>query len=207
MKNETKQTEVCPCDKKKKIAVVAAFAVVAALLFGMCGGHCGCGGKTMTIDFDRMQRETVAYKTVIEQHKSHLEKLQAELGLEAGALQQEAKELAEQKAKMSDAEYKKKRLNLQKKDAELQNKYQFQAQQIELATQTAAAQLQPEVNEVIQKVAKKAGATIILNKAVTFDLGEVGAKSDLTDAVIKALNDKVKPVQYPDPETVKTEEE
>lgn len=199
MMNETKKMIQCDCSCKKKAAVLGGAVIVAALLaFGACRLAC-CGSKTMVIDFDRVQREAVAYKSIIDQQKNYEEKVQAQFGLEAGALEQKEKDLVAKKSKISDTEFKKKTLALQKEAMELQNKYRFQFQQILLASQTAATQIQDSVETTLQDVAKKAGAGVVLNKAVTVHVSDY---NDLTDAFIKALNKSVQPVAYPNPESI-----
>ncbi|MBQ7413473.1 MAG: OmpH family outer membrane protein [Alphaproteobacteria bacterium] len=199
MTNEIKKMIQCDCSCKKKAAILGGAVIVAALLaFGACRLAC-CGSKTMVIDFDRVQREAVAYKSIIDQQKNYEEKVQAQFGLEAGALEQKEKDLVAKKGKISETEFKKKTLALQKEAMELQNKYRFQFQQILLASQTAATQIQDSVETTLQNVAEKAGAGVVLNKAVTVHVSDC---NDLTDAFIKALNKSVQPVTYPNPESI-----
>jgi len=153
----------------------------------------------MIIDFERVRQEAVAYKAIVDAQRGYEEKLQAQLGLDAGQLQQKEKDLVAQKGKLGETEFKKKALALQKESVELQQKYRFQAQQILLASQVVAEKIQPAVEEVLQTVAKKACAGVVLNKGMTVYTGD---KSDLTDAFIKALNEKIKAEEYPNPETI-----
>ena len=100
---------------------------------------------------------------------------------------------------MSETEFKKKALALQKKVIEFEQKRVARQQQIAAASQIVAEQLQSDVEAALNAVAKKAGAGVVLNKEMTVYSGD---KADLTDAFIKALNDKVQPVAYPDPATI-----
>ena len=196
---EKSKTKVCNCHWHKKTAAVAGgIALMAIISLGVCWGMMR-GTKTMVVDFERVQQEAIAYKAIIDQQKVYEEKLQARLGLEAGALEQEEKELVERKGKLSEKEFKKQAAVLQQKAGELQNKYRFQLQQIVLASQLAASQIQAPVEEALQAVAKKAGAGVVLNKSVTIYAGE---KNDLTDGFIRVLNQTVKPVAYPNPEAI-----
>ena len=196
MKNEKCK---CGCSCGKKAGVIIAGVVVAATLaFGACKWSC-CGTKTMVIDFDRVRQEATAYRSILDAQRGYEEKLQAQLGLDAGAMQQKEKELADKKSKLSETEFKKKVLALQKEAAELQQKYQLQAQRILIASQMVAEKLQPAVEETLQKVAKKAGAGVVLNKAVTVYAND---KVDMTKAFIEALNENVKAETYPNPDTI-----
>ena len=197
MKNEKECS--CGCSCKKKAVMLGGTAIVAALLaFGACQWAC-CGNKTMVIDFERVQKEATVYKSIIDNQRGYEEKIQAQLSLEAGQLEQEEKELAAQKGKLSETDFKKKAVALQKKAMTMQQKYRGQVQQVLAASQIAASKVQAEVEEVLEDVSKKAGAGVVLNKAVTVRAGQ---KNDLTDSFVKALNKKVKPVEYPNPETV-----
>jgi len=202
MNNEEKCQ--CGCSCKKKALMLGGTAVVAALIaFGACKWCC-CGNKTMIIDFDRVQKEAVVYKTIIDSQRSYEEKIQAQIGLEAGQIKQEEKDLVAEKGKLSETEFKKKAVALQKKAMQMEQKFQGQIQQVLAASQIAASKVQAEVEEVLEQVSHKAGASIVLNKDVTVWPGKkvAGKKNDLTEAFIKALNEQVKPVEYPNPDTV-----
>ena len=203
-KNELVEKEnsscACGCPCGKKVGTLFGVAVVSALLaFGACKMAC-CGGKVMVIDFDRVQQEAVAYKAILDEQRGYEEKLQAQLGVDAGKLQEEEKALAAKKGKLSETEFKKKAVALQKKAMDLQQQYRFQAQQILLASQSVAEKLQPAVKDTLDTVAKDAGASVVLNKMVA--LNEVAKSNDLTDAFIKALNETVKAEAYPNPENI-----
>ena len=197
---ELKTTDCC-CKGNcgKKIAVLSGVVLVAAgLAFGACRWAC-CGSKTVVIDFDRIQQEATVYRAILTEQKNYEEKLQAELAIEAGALEKEERDLVAKKEKLKEAEFKKKVAALQKKAAELQGKYQFRYQQVGLASQVAAEQVRAPVQEVLSRVAKKAGAGVVLSKSVAV---WVGPKADMTDSLIRALNESVQPGTYPNPETL-----
>jgi len=198
MNNETKECKCC-CSNQKKMAVLGGTALVAAAIaFGACRMAC-CGTKTMVVDFEQVQKEAVVYKAIVDSQRGYEEKIQAQLNLEGGQLEQEEKELVAQKGKLSEADFKKKAVALQKKAMELQGKYRMQVQQVLMASQTAASKVQAEVEDVLNGVARKAGAGIVVSKAVTIYAGD---KVDLTKRFIEALNKQVKPVEYPSPETI-----
>lgn len=196
-----KNEEVCACGcscKKKAVVLLGVIVVAAALAFGACRVAC-CGSKVMVIDFERVRQEAVAYKAIIDEQRGYEEKLQAQLGLDAGKIQEKEKDLAAQKGKLSETEFKKKAVALQKEAFDLQQKYRFQAQQILLASQIVAEKIQPAVEDTLESVAKTAGAGVVLNKAMTVYTGD---KNDLTDSFIKALNETVKAETYPNPESI-----
>ena len=199
-KNEEVKGCTCCCScSKKAVALLGVIVVAAALAFGACKFAC-CGSRTMVIDFERVRQEAVAYKSIIDSQRTYEEKLQAELSIEAGQLQKEEKELAKQKGKLSETDFKKKVAVLQQKAALLQEKYQPRARRILLASQIVAEQLQPEVQKVLDEVAEKKGAGVVLNKGMAVYIGE---KADMTDCFIKALNEKVAAKEYPNPETIR----
>ena len=68
-----------------------------------------------------------------------------------------------------------------------------------IASQIVAEKLQPAVEETLQNVAKKSGAGVVVNKAVTVYAND---KVDMTDAFIKALNENGKAETYPNPDTI-----
>ena len=192
----------CACSRTKKIAAVLGVILIAAGLgAGVCRMMC-CGTKTMVIDFDRVQQEATAYKAILDQQKEYEAQVQAQLAQAADALAAEEKALVDRKSSMKEAEFKKETMALQQKALDLQNRYRGLFQQIGRASQLAAAQIQESVEETLQKVARRAGAGVVLNKAMTV---HVGTKNDLTDCLIKALNKSVKPVAYPNPSNMNPE--
>ncbi len=198
-KKEQKQECACGCScGKKAIVLLGGIAVSVLLAVGICKTMC-CTTKTMVVDFERVQVEAEVYKSIFAEQRKYEEKLQAQLTLEAGELQKEEKELMDQKSKLKEVDFKKKSLALQKKVAETQQKYQLQAQQIVMATRLTAQKVQEGIKNTIEEVADKARADIVISKEVTVYSND---KADLTDAFIKALNEKVKPVAYPDPATI-----
>ena len=198
MNNELKECK-CGCSCGKKAFFMGATALVAAAVaFGACRFAC-CGCKTMVVDFDRVQTEAAVYKAILDNQKGYEEKIQAQINLEAGKLDQEEKDLVAQKGKLSETDFKKKAVALQKKAMEFQGKYRAQMQQVLMASQAAANKVQPDVENVLNEVARKAGAGVVVSKAVTIYMGE---KVDLTERFVEALNNQVKPVEYPNPETI-----
>ena len=199
MNNETKEC-TCGCSCGKKAVFLGGTALIAAALaFGACRLACCGGSKIMVVDFDRVQTQAVVYKAILDNQRGYEEKIHAQINLEGGQLDQEEKELVAQKGKLSETDFKKKAVALQKKAMEFQGKYRMQTQQILMASQMAASKVQAEVEEVLKQVAKKAGADVVVSKAVTIYMGE---KVDLTDRFVEALNEQVKPVEYPNPETI-----
>ena len=202
MNNELNKCQ-CGCSCGKKAVFLGATALVAAAIaFGACRFAC-CGGKTMVVDFERVQTEAAVYKAILDSQRGYEEKIQAQINLEAGKLDQEEKDLVAQKGKLSETDFKKKAVALQKKAMEFQGKYRAQTQQILMASQMAANKVQPDVENVLNEVARKAGAGVVVSKAVTIYMGE---KVDLTDRFVEALNDQVKPVEYPNPETIQPQQ-
>ena len=198
MNNELKECKCgCSCGKKM-IALGGTALVAAAIAFGACRMAC-CGNKVMVVDFDRVQTEAAVYKAILDSQRGYEEKIQAQINLEAGKLDQEEKDLVAQKGKLSETDFKKKAVALQKKALEFQGKYRAQTQQILFASQAAASKVQPDVENVLNEVARKAGAGVVVSKAVTIYMGE---KVDLTERFVEALNKQVKPVEYPNPETI-----
>ena len=198
-KNEEKKECGCGCScKKKAIVLVGVVVLAAAAAFGACKFAC-CGSKVMIIDFEQVRQNAVAYKSIIDQQRSYEEKLQAKLSVDAGQLQKEEKELVEQKGKLSETDFQKKATALQKKAFELQQQYRLRAQQILLASQKAAQDIQAEVQEVLDGIATKKGAGVVLNKNIAVYADD---KVDITDCFVKALNEKVKAKAYPNPETI-----
>jgi len=198
MNNELKECKCgCSCGKKM-IALGGTALVAAAIAFGACRMAC-CGNKVMVVDFDRVQTEAAVYKAILDSQRGYEEKIQAQINLEAGKLDQEEKDLVAQKGKLSETDFKKKAVALQKKALEFQGKYRAQTQQILLASQAAASKVQPDVENVLNEVARKAGAGVVVSRAVTIYMGE---KVDLTERFVEALNKQVKPVEYPNPETI-----
>jgi len=199
MKNESKETCSCGCSCGKKFLALSFTALISAgIAFGACHWCC-CGTKAMVIDFDRVQQEARVYRSIIEAQKGYEEKIQAQLNLDGGRLQQEEKDLIEQKGKLSETEFKKKAVALQKKAVELDQKYRGQVQRVVIATQMAAKEARLKVEGVLNQVAERAGAGVVVYKA---SAPYTGDKCDLTDRFIEALNKSVKPVAYPDPEKI-----
>lgn len=199
-KKTEKKVNVCACGCGKKIGVIVATAVVAGLVaFGASCLMCG-GKKTVIVNFEQVKQEAEAYKAIVAEQRKYEEKLQAQMGLDFGALQKEDADLVAKKGKMKESEYQKEVVALQKKAAELQQRYRYQAQQILGASQMAAEKIQADVEKTLEKVAKKAGAGVVLNAAVVVYAND--DTNNITDCFVKELNKTIKPVAYPDPTTV-----
>ncbi len=189
---------VCGCGKYIGVAIVAA-VIAGAVAFGGCYMACH-GKKAVIVNFEKVKQEAEAYKSILAEQRKYEEKLQAQMGLDIGALQKEDAALAAKKGKMKEADYQKEVVVLQKKAAELQQKYRYQAQQILGASQMAAEKIQADVEKTLETVATKAGAGVVLNAAVVVYAND--DTNNITDCFVKELNKTVKPVAYPDPATV-----
>ncbi len=200
-KKVEKKTGGCACGCGKHIGVAIVAAVIAgAVAFGGCYMACH-GKKAVIVNFEQVKQEAEAYKSILAEQRKYEEKLQAQMGLDIGALQKEDAALAAKKEKMKEADYQKEVVVLQKKAAELQQKYRYQAQQILGASQMAAEKIQADVEKTLETVATKAGAGVVLNAAVVVYAND--DTNNITDCFVKELNKTVKPVAYPDPATVK----
>ena len=101
-KKVEKKTGGCACGCGKHIGVAIVAAVIAgAVAFGGCYMACH-GKKAVIVNFEQVKQEAEAYKSILAEQRKYEEKLQAQMGLDVGALQKEDAALAAKKGKMKE---------------------------------------------------------------------------------------------------------
>lgn len=182
---------------KKAVFCIAGAAVIVAV----CGWFC-CGSKVGVVDMARVKNEADVYRAVISKRDGYEQDLRRRVQGEFEKLQQADKKLTDRRKKLSDDAFRKQTADLQKQVAALQAQLQTEMRQIAFAAQVAVSQAEKDIKAVAGKVARKAGASVLIDASPV-----VYAKDerDLTDAFIRGLNAAHIAVNYPDPKLIRVE--
>lgn len=166
-------------------------ALAAAALLCLGAGAAWAETKIGVVDIQRALNESNQGKKAKERLSARVEKMQADLKLKKEELERLDGELQKQSALLSsDAKRDRERdFDRKKRDyADLVRDYQEEIQQAEL---TATQPILKELEEVIGKMGREQGFSVILESKMSGVI--YSAKGiDLTEAVIKAYNDKNK---------------
>ncbi len=188
----------CACLSPKKTAF--GLGVLAVMVLVALGVSSLMSNRTVIINFDKVKQEAVVYQSILTEQMQYEQKLQAKMALDFGALQKEDSELTAKKAKLKPAEFQKKVEALRAKVAAAQQKYDYELKKILAATQMAVAQVQKDIEATLEDVAESENAGVVLNTSAVVYVND--DTNDITDAFVAALNQKVKPVAYPNPDTL-----
>lgn len=183
-----------------KTHIELSLGALAVLLVLLSMAFCSHGASTVAVlDVDKLRTQSDAYKKIFSEQQRYEEMWKIKFNAEREVLDREDKDLAARRKSMKAAQLKKEVEALQKKAIALQQKFQAQASQIVMATQTAAKEVDKTAIETIKAVAKKEGYGIVIPKTSTIYTADA---VDMTDTFIKELNKKTINVSYPDPATM-----
>ena len=146
------------------------------------------GVKIGYVDINRVINESKAGKEIKRQFVEYMNSVQSQLK----ALQEEINKLREEiqtKGKFMDEEtLKKKRLELERKMSDYKILYQDAQRELRQRDQQASEKVMGMLKKIIERIGKKEGFTIILEKTQSAIL-YASPKIDLTDEVLKAFDE------------------
>ncbi len=146
------------------------------------------GVKIGYVDINRVINESKAGKEIKRQFVEYMNSVQSQLK----ALQEEINKLREEiqtKGRFMDEEtLKKKRLELERKMSDYKILYQDAQRELRQRDQQASEKVMGMLRKIIEKIGRKEGFTIILEKTQSAIL-YASPKIDLTDKVLKAFDE------------------
>tara|TARA_B100001559_G_scaffold317383_1_gene322511 strand:- start:40 stop:561 length:522 start_codon:yes stop_codon:yes gene_type:complete len=144
------------------------------------------------IDFQKILNESIAGKKAQNELKSKLDTSIKKLNSDQKDLQDQEKKIIQQKKLISAEEYKKKVNELRKKVSQLQKNRGKTLQKIASQRAKAKENLLKNLNPIIQNYMKEKRIRMVINKK---NLILADEKLDITNDVMKLLNDKIKSVK------------
>ncbi|MDY6878837.1 MAG: OmpH family outer membrane protein [Desulfatiglans sp.] len=168
--------------------------IIVGIMFTLCYPTydlAAAGPKIAVVDMEKLQEKSQSFKMTRELLRQKFEDLQQKLKQEKDELVKIEEELRKQSMMLSlDAKVDKQK-QLQKKARYikyLQNEY---SQEMKDAEKEAREKVGIEIEEVVRKIGKKGGYTLILNKGAVGLIYSDNAL-DITDEVIKGFDKKNK---------------
>tara|TARA_B100001063_G_C16467779_1_gene406374 strand:- start:57 stop:578 length:522 start_codon:yes stop_codon:yes gene_type:complete len=144
------------------------------------------------IDFQKILNESIAGKKAQNELKSRLDQNIKKLNSTQKDLQEQEKKIIQQKKLISAEEYKKKVNELRKKVSELQKNRGKSLQKIATQRSKAKENLLKSLNPVIKQYMQEKQIRMVINKK---NLILADEKLNITDDIMKLLNDKIKSVK------------
>lgn len=164
--------------------------LAAALLLGLLAGWAWAEPKIGVIDMRRALTESEAGKKAGEQLSQRVEKMEADLKAKQQQLEKLEADYQKQSSMLSADAKRDKEKEFERKRRDLSDLYRDYREEIAQAELAGFQPILKDLNEVVTKIGAEQGYTVILEKTsgVLYTAGGV----DITEAVIKALNEATK---------------
>ena len=202
---------------RRAVATAAALAAavtvllpgVTALQWGGGGGEAlaqAAAGKlppavAAVIDTQRVLRESKAGKNIREQVEARRKLYQDQIAKEEQKINDADRELAKQRSVLSAEAFTKRRDDLQKQVAGVQRTVQDRRRQFDQTQAAAYSQLRVAISDIIEGLVEARGFNIVLpSTSVVVYKPEI----DLTQEIIKRLDEKLPSVKVPEKVAEKT---
>lgn len=144
------------------------------------------------VDVDKLMIESAAGKSIQKQLEDRREAFKKEFAQKEDELGEANKKLVEEKTTLSPEDFEKKRQAFESRLLETKKKLQKSRNSLDVGEAKAISELQKQIVMVTSDIADKEGYDIVFMResVVIFD-----KDLDITPAVMKALNDKVKEIK------------
>lgn len=150
----------------------------------------------IVIDVQEVMRDAKATKGIIEHRDKLTQQYLNEFSAEENKLRSAEQELVKQQTTLSPEAFNEKRVAFEKQAAEFSRKVQIRRRNLDIAFNTAMAQVAGSMEKVIKDIAAEQKANIVIPRSqlLFFD-----AKMDFSKQALDKLNAAVKEVTFPDP--------
>lgn len=172
---------------KKLIAAGAALAMMAAPLAAAAQD-----AVILFIDQSKLIATSKAGQSIGSQVKALAEAAEAEVAAFGQSVQDEGKKLEESKDSLSKEDFGKRYQALLARAQEVSQLGQIKKAEIGQSEARALAQLNEQLEPIVNDIVKKRKATVLLQRRSVVFADE---KMDITDEIIKALDKKVKTIK------------
>ncbi len=154
------------------------------------------GNDIAIVDVQKVLQESAAAQDIREQISKKQNDYQTEISKQEESLRAEEKKLNEQKGILSDKAFEKKRDEFKEKVMKFQRNYQEKRASLDKSLNDALGQIQENVLKIIADLAEEKKFKIAIpSSQVMF----AQANLNITDEVLKKLNDKLKKVSVAEP--------
>ncbi|AIL64831.1 Outer membrane protein [Rickettsiales bacterium Ac37b] len=168
--------------------------IIAISLFMFEAEACDKDGccSTVVVDIQKIINESLAAKTIREQLEKKNSEYQSQINKKEEELNKKSQELSKQQATLTKEAFDTKVRDFNNQVAEVQRETQVKKNALDQAYVTALGEMQKVLDEVIGKFAEEKHFCIALPTAQTLFYKK---DLDITDVVLKALNDRLKKVE------------
>ena len=148
------------------------------------------------LDLDAIRRQSVAVNDIRTQINNYRKGFQADIQKEEDALRTANQELAKKRTILSPEAFAKERRQFEQKVVEVQKLVQRRKFDLDQAQAQAMVVVEKKLNGIIANVAQARGVSVVLRRNQTI---LVARSLDITEIVLKQLNDELKKVAVAQP--------
>jgi len=171
-----------------KFATAVYALAVAALVATNAHGEPMAGAVIAVIDYQKIERESIAAQTIMEQVDDFRAVYQAEITKQEDTLRAEREELERQQTILSAEAFNEKRRAFETKYQELQRQVMDRTRILDRALTAARDEILRTVLVIIGEFGTDLGFNIVLEKSQTFFFSN---SMSITDAVLTKLNQRL----------------
>lgn len=186
----------------KKFASASILALgIATATISNAGYAAGTGPTVIaTINIEKVERSSVAWKSLSKQIDAERSKLQAEVQRIQAELEAKAKDLKSQESILSGEAFAAKSKEFQKERLQLQRQVNIRKQKLEHAYGVARSQIHDALRQVLRKLMKDSDIDLILeNGSRTTSVLAADTSLSIDEKALKGLDATIQSVSLPDP--------
>lgn len=177
--------------------VFAVFVAVASMISAPAGAQDIPPVKIAIVEMQRIQNEASAWKDLSQKLKAAQEKVLQELQPQQAALEEEAKALQQQQAILAPDAFETKVAVFEQKRREMVQESNARRQAVERALVESKNQIIKEIRDILVGLTEEKGYNLVLDQSNTDPTIVVASPEiNITDAVIKRLDQKLPTVQF-----------
>ncbi len=152
------------------------------------------------VDLTEIQKESKATQSIRREQDNYLSSYRQNAVKQEKQLSRQEENLLRKRKLLSEKAYKEKVQEFRKKAIRFQRDIQRKRQLLELATRKAMGEFtEKNLTPVIRDIAEDKGISLVLNKGQTIFFN---SDMEITEPVLKKLNDSYPSVEFPDPESL-----
>ena len=171
-----------------KFATAVFALTIAALVGATAHGEPMPGAVIAVIDYQKIERESIAAQTIMEQVDNFRAVYQAEITKQENTLRAEREELERQQTILSAESFNEKRRAFEAKYQELQRQVMDRTRILDRALAAARDEILRTVLVITGELGADRGFNIVLEKSQTFFFSN---SMSITDAVLEELNQRL----------------
>lgn len=160
---------------------------------GLISSYAVAGDTVIAVvNVQKVMSESTAVKGVREQLENKYKSFQAEINKKKEPLQKEGQELVKKQGVLAKDAYKEKAKALDKKMTEVQQEAESKKAMLNNASAKSSEEIQKTVAGIVSDIAKDKGYLLVVStETPTSQVLYADSKIDISDEVVKRLNDKL----------------